>query len=57
MTSIRLRESVPTTLYTQLTKEADQKGVRTSQLLTQILMERYKFKLENATLDDLDFEE
>ena len=60
MTSTRLRETIPTSLRIHLTQEAQQKGLRVSQLLTQILMERYKFKsvvvadvgMNSATLGD-----
>lgn len=50
-TSTRLRETIPTSLHTHLTKEAAEKGVRVSQLITQILMERYKYKTADINVD------
>ena len=58
----RIQQTIPTSVYTQLTKEANKKGLRVGQLLTQILMDRYKQSLgqieyADVNLDDINFGE
>ncbi len=55
MSSTRLHHMIPTSLHTKLTQEANKRGVRVAQLLTQILMERYKTEPSEFRVGDLVF--
>jgi hypothetical protein len=50
----RIQQTIPTSVHTLLVKEASKKGLRVGQLLTQILMDRYKQSLGQIEYADVD---